>query len=84
MAVCLMGVSRPANALTEFRKAFEDKYAKNNPDSNEDFKKAVKTASCNVCHVKGKKKEERNAYGQALAELIEGSAKERMDSAKGG
>ena len=83
ISLCVLLANRPADALTEFRKAFEQKYAKDNADANEDFKKAVKTAACNVCHVKGKKKEERNAYGNALAELIEGSAKERVAAAQG-
>jgi len=29
-----------------------------------------KKASCNVCHVKGEKKDKRNEYGEALSQLV--------------
>ena len=52
----------PASALPPFKKAFEDKYVTNS--SSTDFQAAFKTASCNTCHVKGKEKTARNAYGK--------------------
>ena len=79
LALCVVFVSRPANALTEFKKAFEDRYSKKS--DNKEFQDAVKKQSCNVCHVKGEKKDVRNAYGEELAKLVEGSAKERIDKA---
>ncbi|MDP7019951.1 MAG: hypothetical protein QGG36_29405, partial [Pirellulaceae bacterium] len=59
---------------------FDEKYVKNS--GNDDFKAAYKKASCNVCHVKGKKKDWVNAYGLELAELIPGNAKQRLADAK--
>ena len=44
-----------ALALTQFKKAFAVKYADTHKSA--EFKTAVKKASCNVCHVKGAKKE---------------------------
>lgn len=69
-----------ANALAPFKKAFDEKYVK--PSENAEFQAAFKKGSCNVCHVKGKKKDWLNAYGLALAENIPGAAKERLDKAK--
>ena len=75
-----MGLSaRAALALPAFKKAFETEYVK--PSNNDDFESAAKKASCNVCHLKGKKKDVRNPYGEELAKLIEGSAKDRLAEA---
>jgi hypothetical protein len=72
----------PASALPQFKKAFEDKYVANS--TSDDFKAAEKTASCNVCHVKGKDKKVRNAYGMALSKIVGGHAKADLDAAKAG
>lgn len=69
----------PASALTQFRKAFEEKYVAKS--DNDDFKAAFKKATCNTCHVKGEKKDVRNKYGEALSELIEGDANARIKAA---
>ncbi len=71
-----------ASALPEFKKAFSEKYI--NDESSDEFKAAVKKAGCNICHIKGEDKDQQNAYGLALAELIEGNAKERKDAKKKG
>ncbi len=68
------------SAIPPFKKPFEAKYAK--PSEDDAFKAAYKTASCNACHVKGKKKDWLNAYGLELARLISGIAKERLAEAK--
>jgi len=73
--------TQPAHALPAFKQAFEDRYTKDS--TNEDFKDAVKKTGCNICHVKGEKdKEVRNAYGDLLAKLIEGEAKDRIKTEK--
>jgi hypothetical protein len=77
-AVSLVGST--SLALSPFKKAFDEKYVK--ASGNADFQAAFKKASCNTCHVKDKKKDFVNAYGWELAELIEGSAKGRIDAAK--
>lgn len=69
-----------AVAIPPFKKAFEQKYAAVLED--QEVKKTFRKANCNICHLKGKKKDVRNAYGSQLAELIEGGAKERIDIAK--
>jgi hypothetical protein len=70
----------PASALPLFKKDFTDKYVEGSGDAA--WEETVKKASCYVCHVKGEDKEVRNAYGEALAKLIEGDAKERLAAAK--
>ncbi len=76
----LLLVSKSALALPAFAKAFKAVYVE--PSDNDDFKKAVRKANCNVCHVKGEKKDVNNEYGDKLADLIEGDAKHRWDDAK--
>ena len=70
----------PATAMSPFKKAFDETYVKKSDD--QEFQTAFKKMSCNTCHVKGKKKDWLNAYGQELAKLIPGNAKERLDKAK--
>lgn len=78
VAGCLAGVAlasvstRPARAIPAFKAEFDAKYVKK--DSTDPAEKAlaeaVKEVKCNVCHV-GTDKKQRNAYGQALAELLD-------------
>jgi hypothetical protein len=67
--------SRPAFAIKQFFDEFKAIYVK--PDSADANEKAlaaeVETAKCNVCHA-GSNKKERNAYGDALAELLDKKA----------
>ena len=71
-ALVLGRFSRPAFAIKQFQDEFKALYVK--PDSSDPAEKALATAveaaKCNVCH-KGKEKKERNAYGHALAELLD-------------
>lgn len=64
--------ARPAFAIKQFFDEFKAVYVK--PDSGEAADKAlaaaVETAKCNVCHV-GMNKKDRNAYGNALADLLD-------------
>ncbi len=68
------------DALGPFKKAFDKAYVKSTDDA--DFKARFKKASCNTCHVKGKKKDWLNGYGLELAKRIPDSAKERLEKAK--
>jgi hypothetical protein len=71
-------IAPSAHALTQFRKAFQEKYVdKGRPELQAEFKKA----SCNTCHLKGKNKKERNPYGDELSKLIEGDANQRIKDA---
>lgn len=66
------GLARPAFAIKQFHDEFKAVYVK--PDSSDPAEKAlamaVDAAKCNVCH-KGKEKKDRNAYGNALADLLD-------------
>jgi hypothetical protein len=79
VAAASLVLIEPASAMPPFRKAFEDKYVKD--QSNATLEASFKKAMCNTCHVQGKPKTENNAYGQELAKLIEGSANERLKAA---
>jgi cytochrome c553 len=72
--------SQDALALTQFKKPFAEKYAKNH--KSKEFQDAVKKATCNACHVKGVNKKIRNEYGKVLSKLIEGNAKEYLAAEK--
>jgi hypothetical protein len=63
----VLGVSaREAFAIKQFFDEFKDVYVtEGSPLAAE-----VETAKCNVCH-KGKSKKDRNAYGEALAKLLD-------------
>ncbi len=74
--------STSANALSSFKRAYDKTYVKESNDA--DYKKAFKKASCNTCHVKGKKKDWLNPYGLELAKLVGGNAKKRLDANKKG
>ncbi|MEQ8848319.1 hypothetical protein [Botrimarina sp.] len=71
------GVAATADAFPQFQKQFLIVYA--GEDSNPDFAVVVKDAKCFVCH-QGKKKTNRNPYGEALHEYI--GKKDRKDDAK--
>ena len=66
VAVVVGTSSRPAFAIKQFFDEFKAVYVK--PDTP--LAAEVETAKCNVCHV-GKSKKDRNAYGNALAELLD-------------
>jgi len=73
IVVLVVGAApRPAFAIKEFFDEFKAVYVK--PDSADANEKAlaaeVETAKCNVCHA-GSSKKERNAYGNALADLLD-------------
>lgn len=75
-AVALAFIARPVSAIPQFFNEFKAKYA--DPEGTAEQKalaetiEAIKPATqrCNVCHV-GKDKKKRNAYGDALAELLD-------------
>lgn len=84
-AISFLAISSPAMALTPFKTAFKKKYADKHPETK--FKDAVKKASCSVCHIpeakkKGKIEDHLNPYGQELAKIITGNAKQRIADAR--
>ena len=73
---------QPAGAITNFKKGFESKYVKADSQEPNDvaLAEAYSAAKCYVCHIKGEKKTERNAYGEALSALLDKEAdKEAAD-----
>jgi cytochrome c2 len=63
----VLGVSaREAFAIKQFFDEFKEVYVK----EGSPLAAEVETAKCNVCH-KGKSKKDRNAYGEALAKLLD-------------
>lgn len=72
-------LAESAWALPKFRQAFEKRYV--DAQKNAAFAEAVKKEGCNVCHVKGEQKSQRNAYGKVLADLIPGDAQQRLKDA---
>jgi len=58
--------SSPAFAIKQFADEFKAVYVKEGTP----LAAEVEKAKCNVCHV-GKNKKDRNAYGNALAELLD-------------
>lgn len=82
VALLVGASSRPAFAIKEFFDEFKAVYVK--PDSGDANEKAlaaeVETAKCNVCHA-GSNKKERNAYGNALADLLD-KKEDKKDTAK--
>lgn len=71
MAVVTVSAARPAYAIKQFFDEFKEMYVKADGSAEEkSLAEAVETAKCNVCHV-GKSKKDRNAYGEALSELLD-------------
>jgi len=83
-AVALNVAAGPAFGVSAFKKGFEAKYRVKEPktDAEKTLAEAASKAKCYVCHVKGEKKEVRNAYGDALAKFLDEDdfKKERIEA----
>ena len=81
-AILIFGssLSTPAFAIKQFGDAWKEFYEK--PSKNEDFKKLVADAKCNVCHIQGEKKTKHNPYGEQVEELLKKAdyPKERFEN----
>lgn len=55
-AILVASLQSVASARGEYKKAFDKKY-----------KEALKKTDCNICHIKGEKKNKRNDFGMALS-----------------
>lgn len=69
LALGLGMAGREAFAIKQFSDQFKEMYVKEGTP----LAAEVEAAKCNVCH-KGKKKSDRNAYGEALAKLLDKKA----------
>jgi hypothetical protein len=65
----LLVFASPAFAIDEFAKQWKEHYLADG--ASEEFVSSAKKAGCNVCHVKGGKKTERNEYGAAVKEFLD-------------
>jgi hypothetical protein len=70
-----------AQALPPWKPKFKEMFVDNGPKSLQDAFADNVIGSCKVCHVNGEEKTVRNPFGEALDELIEGSAGERLKAA---
>jgi len=66
LSIALAASAREAFAIKQFFDEFKEVYVK----EGSPLAAEVETAKCNVCH-KGKSKKDRNAYGEALAKLLD-------------
>lgn len=60
-------------ATADFNKQWKEKFTSDDSEASDEFKVAAKKAGCNICHVKGKKKKEkdsRNEYGRAVNKFL--------------
>jgi hypothetical protein len=75
LMVGVWAVADAAWAIKPFQEQFVELYVKADSTEPADvaFAELVKSAKCNVCH-KGKKKKDRNVYGEALSELLDKKA----------
>ncbi len=69
LAIGLGAIGQEAFAIKQFSDQFKELYVKEGTP----LAAEVETAKCNVCH-KGKKKTDRNSYGEALAKLLDKKA----------
>ncbi len=67
VALIATASAQPALAIKEFGEHFGKYYVE--PSKNEEFKKLVGEAKCNVCHIEGENKKKHNPYGDELKEL---------------
>lgn len=79
-------LARPAHAIPFFWEVFNEKVIPAEPKEEpaKKFAAAATAAKCNVCHIDGQSKKERNAYGAALDELLDKAnfGKERIEKEK--
>jgi hypothetical protein len=66
LVIATAASAREAYAIKQFADQFKEVYVKDGTP----LAAEVETAKCNVCH-KGKNKKDRNAYGEALAKLLD-------------
>src|SRR5262249_3408398 len=70
-------------AVPAFKKEFENKYVK--PSGTKAEKALAERASgakCNICHVAGRAKTERNVYGQALSKYVKKADAKNVEKIK--
>ena len=85
LAICMLvtvGFARPASAIMQFHKEFIKLYVGDDANPESDLAKLIKDKKkkCLVCH-QGKKKKNRNPYGEELSKLLD-KKKDKKDIEK--
>ena len=82
-ALAVVMNTNEASATSDINKTFIAKYNVKEPktDSEKALGALAAKAKCNVCHV-GKKKADRNEFGQAIAKLVDKDEMKALKSAK--
>ncbi|MFN3150538.1 hypothetical protein [Bremerella sp.] len=79
-------IAQPAYAIPFFWEVFNEKVVPADPKEEpaKAFATTATASKCNVCHIDGQSKKERNAYGAALDELLDKANfdKERLEKEK--
>lgn len=79
-------IAQPAYAIPFFWEVFNEKVVPADPKEEpaKAFAATATASKCNVCHIDGQSKKERNAYGAALDELLDKANfdKERLEKEK--
>lgn len=68
---CTSLLVTPTFGTSDFNKTWKEEYL--GDDADPEFVSIARKAGCNVCHVKGKKKQDddsRNEYGRAINEFL--------------
>lgn len=80
LAALVICIASPCRATVQFQKVFVDEYLAEHSDR--EFVEYVRTkAKCFTCHQGSKHRQNHNAYGRVLAELLDAPA-DNKDSAK--
>ncbi|PHS05516.1 MAG: hypothetical protein COA78_15205 [Blastopirellula sp.] len=82
-ALAVVMNANEASATSDINKTFIAKYNVKEPktDSEKALSALAAKAKCNVCHI-GKKKKDRNEFGQAIAKLVDKDEMKALKSAK--
>ncbi|QDU73170.1 Leucine Rich repeats (2 copies) [Bremerella volcania] len=79
-------IAQPAYAIPFFWEVFHEKVVPADPKEEpaKAFAATATASKCNVCHIDGQSKKERNAYGAALDQLLDKAnfGKERLEKEK--
>ncbi|MEW4565346.1 hypothetical protein AB1K70_22665 [Bremerella sp. JC770] len=79
-------IAQPALAIPFYWEVFNEKVVPADPKEEpaKAFASAATGSKCNVCHIDGQSKKERNAYGAALDELLDKAnfSKDRLEKEK--
>ncbi|MEO1973328.1 MAG: hypothetical protein ABGX07_17345, partial [Pirellulaceae bacterium] len=79
--IIVSSLASSAQALPPWKPKFKEMFIDDGPEPLQDAFANKVIGSCKVCHVDGEEKKVRNPFGQALDQLIDGNAGERLKAA---